>query len=104
MYTTAEGDVEKVIKGVNKQIIEIKCTNNELFDRAILFVNSDCDMFSLTKNTAAAREYISGLTDQITDDKNDPFYKKDRMTVVLAVLLGVLLFLAVFFTVIFSIG
>ncbi|MBR1562735.1 MAG: hypothetical protein IJ871_07565 [Ruminococcus sp.] len=30
-----------MIKGINKQIVEIKCTNNEYFDRALLFVSSD---------------------------------------------------------------
>ena len=30
-----------MIKGINKQIIEIRCTNNEYFDRALLFVSSD---------------------------------------------------------------
>ena len=32
-----------MIKGINKQIIEIRCTNNEYFDRALLFVSSDRD-------------------------------------------------------------
>ncbi len=30
-----------MIKGINKQIIEIRCTNNEYFDRALLFVSDD---------------------------------------------------------------
>lgn len=30
-----------MIKGINKQIIEIKCTNNEYFDKILLFVNSE---------------------------------------------------------------
>ena len=28
------------IKGINKQIIEIKCTDNEYFDKVLLFVKS----------------------------------------------------------------
>ena len=30
-----------MLKGINKQIIEIKCTNDELFEKALLFVRSD---------------------------------------------------------------
>ena len=29
-----------MLKGINKQIIEIKCTNNEHFEKALLFVRS----------------------------------------------------------------
>lgn len=33
-----------MVKGVNKRIIEINNTNNEMFDRVLLFVNSNyCD-------------------------------------------------------------
>lgn len=30
-----------MIKGINKQIIEIKCTNDEYFDKVLLFVRAD---------------------------------------------------------------
>lgn len=30
-----------MLKGINKQIIEIRCTNNECFDKILLFVNSE---------------------------------------------------------------
>lgn len=30
-----------MIKGINKQIIEIKCTNNEYFDKILLFVKGE---------------------------------------------------------------
>ena len=39
-----------MIKGINKQIIEIKCTNNEYFDKVLLFVNS--------KNYGIPTEYL----------------------------------------------
>lgn len=32
-----------MIKGINKQIIEVKCPNNEYFDKVLLFVNSEKD-------------------------------------------------------------
>ncbi|MCD8095410.1 MAG: hypothetical protein LUE12_04705 [Ruminococcus sp.] len=30
-----------MIKGINKQIIEIRCTNDEYFERILLFVRAD---------------------------------------------------------------
>ena len=30
-----------MIKGINKQIIEIRCTNDEFFEKALLFVRAD---------------------------------------------------------------
>ncbi|MCD7742537.1 MAG: hypothetical protein LUI06_10070 [Ruminococcus sp.] len=30
-----------MIKGINKQIIEIKCTNDEYFEKVLLFVRAD---------------------------------------------------------------
>ena len=30
-----------MLKGINKQIIEIKCTNDEFFEKALLFVRAD---------------------------------------------------------------
>ena len=30
-----------MLKGINKQIIEIKCTNDEFFEKALLFVRGD---------------------------------------------------------------
>ena len=39
--TVKKGKAEKMIKGINKQIIEIKCTNDEYFDKVLLFVRAD---------------------------------------------------------------
>ena len=30
-----------MLKGINKQIIEIKCTENECFDKILLFVSAN---------------------------------------------------------------
>ena len=30
-----------MMKGINKQIIEIRCTNDEVFEKALLFVRGD---------------------------------------------------------------
>jgi hypothetical protein len=48
-----------MIRGVNKNVIEISDTGNDCFERAILFVRSEArgegDL------SAKAREYLSGL-------------------------------------------
>ncbi|SFB77949.1 hypothetical protein SAMN02910406_00508 [Ruminococcus albus] len=63
-----------MIKGVNKQIIEIKCTNSEYFERALLFVNSNCELFSENDPHIVAGEYLQKLTDEMEgverDEKN----------------------------------
>ncbi len=35
-----------MIKGISKQIIEIKCPDNEYFEKALLFVNSKSTVYS----------------------------------------------------------
>lgn len=91
METESQGDDKTLIKGVNKQIIEIKCTNNEYFDRALLFVNSRCNMYSGSALEDFAREYASELTEQLSEDKKDSRTSSDRtLRILLAVLLGVL--------------
>lgn len=45
-----------MIKGVNKQIIEVNCTQNETFDKVILFVNPD-SRHTAEELHALAREY-----------------------------------------------
>ncbi len=64
-----KGDVSKVIKGVNKQIVEIKCTNNEYFERVLLFVNSRSNRFSEVSADALARQYIAELTDEFSENE-----------------------------------
>jgi len=55
-----------LIKGVNKKIIDIKCTNSEYFDRALLFVNANC-MFSENENEELAKKYVARLTKEFKD-------------------------------------
>ena len=61
-----------MIKGVNKQIIEIKCTNSEYFERALLFVNSNCELFSETEPKVVAGEYLQKLTDEMESRSKNP--------------------------------
>jgi hypothetical protein len=48
-----------MIRGVNKNVIEISDTGNDCFDRAILFVRSEAG--GQGDLSAKAREYLSGL-------------------------------------------
>ena len=52
-----------MLKGINKQIIEIKCTDNECFDKILLFVNSDKSHLPpeiLRKNAVEIASIITG--------------------------------------------
>lgn len=49
-----------MIRGVNKNVIEISDTGNDCFERAILFVRSDKQRGE-GDLTAKARRYLSGL-------------------------------------------
>lgn len=55
-----------MIKGVSKQIIEIKCTDNEYFEKALLFVNSSCSAFPEYVLTERAKELAAGLSEEET--------------------------------------
>lgn len=52
-----------MLKGINKQIIEIKCTDNECFDKILLFVNADKSHLHpdiLRKNAVDIASMITG--------------------------------------------
>ena len=91
MKTNSQGDGGTLIKGVNKQIIEIKCTNNEYFDRALLFVNARSNMYSGGALEDFAREYAEELTDELSAEKKDSRTGADKtLRILLAVLIVVL--------------
>lgn len=50
-----------MIRGVNRQIIEINETGNKYFERALLFVSSDGANKSTAKLAAEANQLISSL-------------------------------------------
>jgi hypothetical protein len=54
------GDVP-MVRGVNKQIIEIVNTGSEPFERAILFVRADSAAKDSDSVARQAGEYVSGL-------------------------------------------
>lgn len=93
----------ELIKGVNKQIVEIKCTNNEYFERALLFVNARCNMYSGSALEDFAREYVAELTEQLSETKKEGHTSSDKtLRIVLAVLLGMLTAAALMFVLILS--
>ncbi len=52
-----------MLKGINKQIIEIKCTENECFDKILLFVNANNSHLHpdiLRKNAVDIASVITG--------------------------------------------
>jgi len=55
-----------MIKGISKQIIEIKCPNNEYFEKALLFVNTKNQMYSAKVLKAQAKIFSR----QLDGDKN----------------------------------
>lgn len=61
-----------MIKGVSKQIIEIKCTNNEYFEKALLFINSSC----CAVDDNILNEYANELAARLSCDETNAFGKK----------------------------
>ncbi len=47
-----------MIKGVNKTVIEIKCTDNGYFEKAILFVNPSQGHLSSKRLQSEAEKYV----------------------------------------------
>ena len=50
-----------MVKGINKQIIEIKCTNNELFEKAMLFVSPSPAGLGKRRLERQAKRYVDEL-------------------------------------------
>ncbi len=70
-----------MLKGINKQIIEIRCNNNEHFEKALLFVrSSSCDI-PRDELMRSAEDFTCGLTGERAP--------KSRLWMALPVLLGI---------------
>ena len=64
-----------MLKGINKQINEIKCTDNEYFDKILLFVNSDKSHLPpeiLRKNAVEIASIITGEQRPYENRKYNP--------------------------------
>ncbi len=55
-----------MIKGISKQIIEIKCPNNEYFEKALLFVNSSANLYDAEMLNDKAKAFANSLTGEVT--------------------------------------
>ena len=59
-----------MVKGVNKQIIEINDTGNKYFERVLLFITPGKKDFPEEILHAKAREYIVEITNNASADTN----------------------------------
>lgn len=83
-----------MLKGINKQIIEIKCTKNECFDKILLFVNvnnSNLHPDILRKN---AVDIASAITGDKMFSTNRKFTSVAVISTIMAVAMLVLLLIA----------
>lgn len=83
-----------MLKGVNKQIIEIKNTNNPYFERAILFVNPEKNGVKEGEKNFQAKKFFSDISPDKAKGEKTGFLKKVAipiLKVMLQVGLGALL-------------
>ena len=59
-----------MVKGVNKQIIEINDTGSKYFERVLLFVSPGRSDLSHEKLTAEAKEYLLKLSPESSSSKS----------------------------------
>ena len=78
------------IKGVNKQIIEIKCTDNEYFEKALLFVKGNGNYAERNILVNMGKNYIAGITDSATK-KNSARGKKGAVTAVISCVVALIM-------------
>ena len=83
-----------MLKGINKQIIEIKCTENEYFDKILLFVNANNSHL----HPDILRKNAVDIASVITGDKmfstNRKFNSVAVISTIMAVAMLVLLLIA----------
>lgn len=83
-----------MLKGINKQIIEIKCTENEYFDKILLFVNANNSHLHpdiLRKN---AVDIASAITGDKMFSTNRKFNSVAVILTIMAVAMLILLLIA----------
>ena len=74
-----------MLKGINKQIIEIKCTENECFDKIILFVNANKNHL----HPDILRKNAVDIASAITGDKMFSTNRKFNSAAVISTIMGV---------------
>ena len=66
-----------MLKGINKQIIEIKCTNSEHFEKILLFIKNDNGYVPVSHLGAEIYEYYSSLM----GDESQPKGRRKRLKI-----------------------
>ena len=74
-----------MLKGINKQIIEIKCTENECFDKILLFVNENKNHL----HHDILRKNAVDIASAITGDKMFSTNRKFNFAAVISTIMGV---------------
>lgn len=74
-----------MLKGINKQIIETKCTENECFDKILLFVNANKNHL----HHDILRKNAVDIASAITGDKMFSTNRKFNFAAVISTIMGV---------------
>lgn len=74
-----------MLKGINKRIIEIKCTENECFDKILLFVNANKNHL----HHDILRKNAVDIASAITGDKMFSTNRKFNFAAVISTIMGV---------------
>ena len=74
-----------MLKGINKQIIEIKCTENEWFDKILLIVNANKNHL----HPDILRKNAVDIASAITGDKMFSTNRKFNFAAVISTIMGV---------------
>lgn len=72
-----------MLRGINKQIIEIKCPNNECFEKILLFVKSENGNFTTDILHQKSMQYYDSV---MSSFGRIPLYKQKRFKFFIAVL------------------
>ena len=84
-----------MLKGVNKRVVEIICTDNEYFEKAVLYVKADKPDISSARLEAEAREFMEGIAPRRRPEAV-PLWLKISLAAALTVLAVLLVYLLVF--------
>lgn len=78
-----------MVKGVNRQIIEIKSTGSEYFERALLFIKNGATIEEREHACEEAKEYIKSLASEKQRRKS-----RDMRVTIIVLSLGLFIALA----------
>lgn len=78
-----------MLRGINKQIIEIKCPNNECFEKILLFVKSENGNLPTEILHQKSKQYYDSV---MSSFGQIPIYKQRKFQAVLFVVVTIVLF------------